>query len=166
LILFNRDIKTTPVSQIALISGSMRLIDIRMLKEMWKPIFKLATAGTAKNKKLDDVMVDVISKLPHALQMSLFTGTEEAWSTLSPEHMTINPDDIALKHGSSVAGDWMLLGVVDAQPEEDIQKPVHSSRDLENGMLQVLTGIREFFGRPCSAYGITPIAIFRPIRKL
>ena len=111
-------------------------------------------------------MADILAKLPHALQMSLFADTVEIWSTLNPEHMTVNPDDLAFKHGANVAGEWKVLGVVDARPDdESVNEMPSSSREIENGMFLILNTIREFFGRPSTAFGITPVAIFRPIRK-
>jgi hypothetical protein len=168
-----RDIKATPIGQIALVKGKLRLVDIRMLKDMWKTIMQLAlhqnsakNKAATKNRKENEAMADLLAKLPHALQMSLFFDGIEIWSTLNPEHMTVNPDDLAFKHGANVAGEWMILGVIDAHPDDEISDDMpSSSRDLENGMFQVLNAIREFFGRSQSAYGATPIAIFRSVKK-
>lgn len=168
------DILSANLSHLVLVTGGLEIIDIRMLKEMW-PLFsdEVVKGASPSKKNLAEArrevtkMIGLLSKLPHALQMSI-TGDDfgEAWSTLDPAGLTINSDDFAFKHGASIAGTWHVIGVLDAKPDSGAERaPLVGQSDLKNGMLGIMTMMRTFFGRPSTAFGITPLAIFRPIRK-
>ena len=81
--------------------------------------------------------------------------------------MTINPADLAFKHGPTIPGEWLALGVLDGRPnslQEAFEGAVaHVKSPIQLGMVQVLHGLREAFGRGESDYAITPLAIYRPV---
>lgn len=177
------------IGGLVLIKGRLRLLDIRTLQHLWQPmvdVLKRQLDEDAKPLKRTDpaarlaldridaqktelkLVGEVLPKLPHALQITLSSDDGAAWSTLAPEHMTINPDDLALKHGANIAGEWFALAVLDAIPDQPGSTEYGSNgsmRGLEVGLAQMLSGLRDLYGRPPDTYGITPVAIFRPIRK-
>lgn len=172
-----RDLPSATLGQIVLFGGRIQIIDLRMVQELWEPIIAMqakgeqAAAKTPQARKAaaaqvenNKSMIKIVSKLPHTMQMRAFNGDMQLWSTLNPSALTINGEDLAFKHGASIPGDWIVLGILDAKPDvsEDFALPNNLS-ELESGMLQMMMGLRVFFGRNDADYGITPIAIFRPV---
>lgn len=168
-------IAETQLGGLTRVAGKLEIFDIRMLRAMWpfiaKQISKSATGNMqAKQlaKKEAEEMADLLAKLPHVIQMSIYGSIYGgAWATLDPQYMTLNTDDFAFKHGSSIAGEWHVIGVLDAKPDQDEPEANFPLMDnqLRNGMILMTNALREMFGRPASFYGLTPIAIFRPIRR-
>jgi hypothetical protein len=173
----HRSLASAPLAQLVLVQGTLRLLDIRMLRGLWKPIMALVAAAQKKgrgpttiDRRTFDQLADMIAGLPHALQMTFSSEEGEAWSTLDPAHMTINPDDLALKHGADVSGRWHMIAIVDAKPEEsqyDLTNvpPSTAPRELEQAMGHLLNLLRAQFGRAPNAFGVTPVAIFRALEK-
>jgi len=171
-----REIENTAIGQMLLCSGSISFQDIRMMRDLWEPIMKLSLSqGSSQNKKGSqrnkqkqeaDILKTLLSALPHALLMTLFSQNESLWSSLDEEHLTMNSDDITLKHGSNFAGKWYVLGILDAKPDNKMESlPVSRvvNNELFDGMVEMASAIRKFLGRPMESYGITPVAIFRTV---
>jgi hypothetical protein len=177
-----KDIANTAIGQLLLCSGSITFQDIRMMRNLWDPIMKLlVNQGQSlgqgnKNKnhnlktqlKEAELMKDILSGLPHALLMTLFSGDQSLWSSLEEDHLKINSDDITLKHGANFAGEWHVLSILDAKPDHEIEQ-IHPAptaiNGLFSGMVDVLSNVRQLLGRPADAYGITPLAIFRTVSR-
>jgi len=146
---------------------------------MGSPVMKLVIhqetnqSGNKSNKALlqnktkeADMIKSIISALPHALLMTLFSDGKSLWSSLEEEHLKINSDDITLKHGATFAGHWYVLVVLDAKPDDEMEQSAFAlttGNGLFEGMVGMLSAIRTFLGRPADAYGITPVAIFRTV---
>ncbi|KVE80374.1 hypothetical protein [Burkholderia vietnamiensis] len=175
----HRDLATTPIGGLFLVPGEMSIIDIRMLKELWPDIGemvlrdeinaqnlapKLKQRALSEGKKSYETVAKVLKNLPHAIQATFISSGELLWSTLRSESMLINPDDLALKHGALIPGEWHVLGVLDAQPGETGALLHDCSSALDEAMVQMLAALRGLMGRPTAAYGVTPIAIFRAVR--
>lgn len=176
----SKDVATANLGQLVLIRGRLQIVDLRMAQELWEPILSLQ-AGQMKSeaktpserksalKHAEDSkqQIKLISKLPHTMQMRLLNPEFQAWSTLKPSALTINSEDLAFKHGASMPGEWLTLAVLDARPSDDDDFVVPERLgDVESGMLQMLLGLRMFFGRHTLDYGVTPIAIFRAIHPM
>lgn len=172
-----RKLSSVPTGKIVLIKGTIAVLDIKMMKEMWAPMKDLVVGEaktTHKNKtelaitrSLYDSIGGVLSKLPECVQLFIKTEEEElAWTTLLPQNLTINPDDLGLKYGANIEGEWHLLGILDARPDNGVsESKMNINLDMFTGTMQLMNGIRSSFGRPNSAYGVCPIAIFRAIHK-
>jgi hypothetical protein len=171
-------INDTGMGQLLLCSGTLAFQDIRMMRNLWDPVMKLVInqqtgqGGNKNNKSLlqnktkeAEMIKSIISALPHALLMTLMSEGKSLWSSLEEEHLKINSDDITLKHGAHFAGQWHVLGILDAKPDDeaDYSAIPPTGNGLFTGMVEILLAIREFLGRPTNAYGITPIAIFRTV---
>jgi len=171
------------IGNLVLTKGSLSVFDIRILKEMWSHLTDMAaqqeTAAIANIKERQKVFAEkkkeaqrtaeIISKVPHSIQGTFVTDEGDAWFTLQPEYMRINPEDLVFKHGCDLEGEWHVLGIVDALPD-NLSTPSSAVRsvssDLEDGMRTMLAAIRHFLGRPPHRYGITPLMIFRTMRKV
>jgi hypothetical protein len=172
-------INDTAMGQLLLCSGTITFQDIRMMRNLWDPVMKLVISqeagqgGNKQNKALlnnktkeAEMMKSIISALPHALLMTLMSEGKSLWSSLEEEHLKINSDDITLKHGATFAGQWHVLGILDAKPDDEMEQsaiPPTAGNGLFEGMVGMLSAIRIFLGRPTNAYGITPVAIFRTV---
>ncbi len=112
-------------------------------------------------------LVEVVEQLPHTLQLRIRSGQNSCWGTLAPEQMTINPADLAFKHGAAIPGKWKVLGLLDAKPSNSeidyMMEVAHAQGPVMPGMLQMLMGLRQMFGRVDTDYGITPLAIYRTV---
>lgn len=169
------------IGTLVLIKGQLSIFDLRLLREMWQfmgdLLAKEQTSHIAKEldrqkqaarvKKEMDSLAQMIAKIPHAVQGTFANDDGAAWFTLKPEFMLINPEDITFKHGCDLDGEWHMLGIIDALPvtaEVAPRRPVIES-DVEAGFRTMLVAIRAGFGRPPARHGITPIMIFRTLRK-
>jgi hypothetical protein len=84
------------------------------------------------------------------------------WASIRPEHLTINSEDMTMKYGSVMDGLWHVVGIVDA----NLGKPndPHPVNPMIDGAITALAAIREQVGRPQDHFGLTPIAIYSPIK--
>jgi hypothetical protein len=173
--LVHRDITKANYGQMVLVKGAIQLIDLRMLQNLWGLIVnhtlgelpastpahkkaKQAAAAEAKN------MAELVSKLPHSLQFKMNGENASVWSTLQPEHMIINPFDFAMKHGASIKGEWHMLAVVDAKPNDvEDDTMFNSPSPIEAGFLVMISQLKVLMGRQDGDYGVTPVAVFRKI---
>lgn len=171
-----KSISATAMGQLLLCSGTITFHDIRMMRDLWDPIMKMFFSQQAdqavsrqdkdqlKNKTKEfESIKSILTALPHALLMTLFSDGESLWSSLEEEHLKINSDDITLKHGANFAGQWHVLGILDAKPDNGLTVFPTTGNELFDGMAEMLTMIRAILGRPANAYGITPVAIFRTV---
>ena len=83
--------------------------------------------------------------------------------TINRDFLTINPDDMFLKYGGKIPGEWFVVGLIDALPEEhennnNLNFPINP---LKDGISEMLNAIKALAGRGDDSYGITPLVIFR-----
>jgi len=120
----------------------------------------------------------LIGLLPHAVQTRVAVdGTNQmVWTSLREDALVVSSADLTLKHGIAIAGVWNMLGVLDALPDKDAngcltesgESSIEWSSTLADSpfgamMNQLLPVLRPMLGRPFSAYGMTPLMIFREI---
>jgi hypothetical protein len=67
-----------------------------------------------------------------------------------------------MKFGAVVDGLWTVVGIVDGKIG-DAPKPLSISPILD-GVVTAMSALREAIGRPKDHWGITPIAIYAPLR--
>ena len=117
----------------------------------------------------------LLGMLPHTVQARLrVNGDEVVWCSLREDGLVVSASDLTLKHGATVSGRWNMLGVLDALPDGN---EADKSTGLEafgvgdpfgpspfgDLMLTMTPAVRGLLGRPSSAYGMTPLMIFREI---
>jgi hypothetical protein len=171
-------ISNSPIGSLVLTKGRASIFDVRILKEMWTFIAEKSAhdetahiqnhtqrAKEKAAKKLEnDINAQIVSRIPHSVQGTFVTDEGDAWFTLQPEFMRMDPADIVFKHGCDLPGEWHVLSILDALPDSDgddsgIANQVNT--ELESAFRTMLQMLRITFGRPTNRYGITPIMIFR-----
>lgn len=174
--LIKRSLAEASLGELVLFSGFVNIIDLGIAKDLWEPVLALEqikeeqpkTSAQRKRfqitKTQTKAVIDIVKKLPHSVQLRVFNGDEQAWSTLRREFLTVNSEDFPLKYGPSIEGTWHCLAVLDAKPsadeDEGIKLPEGAS-EMEIGMWNLFLQMRVMLGRRFTDYGITPIAVFR-----
>ncbi|WP_432481676.1 DUF6414 family protein [Moraxella sp. ZY200743] len=171
----SRELGKKTAGNLVLLKGALSITDIETLKNLLEPTFCVAAEEEFKHlygekkkqaikKKIDDSKptVQLIKAIPYALEARLKVGKDMVWMTLNREEMVGNPHDINLKHGKVLFGEYYVLGVLDAIPNDDM------NIDMDTGsfgdvILELSQSLKETMGRNENSYGITPIAIFRVI---
>lgn len=170
------------MGSLVLVKGSISIFDIRILKEVWSFMADFVANGATNHiqnvkdrqraaaaaKKEFEQIASIISRMPHSLQGNLTIDSAAAWFTLKPDFMLVSPEDLTFKHGSDLKGEWHVLGIVDALPDQAVSEASssqHPATELETAMRTMLEGLRGMFGRPSERFGLTPIMIFRTIKK-
>lgn len=176
-------ISATPLGRIFLCSGSIEILDINTLDGLWEPAFDMfkqqsheemkGQPGAKGGRKQAQTQLDrygkavlgIIKGLPNSIHMRFRSGDTKAWSTLSPEHMMINPADIILKHGEMIPGEWQVLGIMDAEVGHQAESSDSDGQSMVSGIKEMIGIVLREFGRPADSYGFTPIAVFRDTSK-
>lgn len=200
-----RQIADASIGQIVLLSGHLALFDLSTLKTVWSiKEFQQAMIAAAQNpsttapalplnrherrklqnnpavsdeEKAQRAALELLPSLPHAVQACVFDDSDLAvWCSLREEALATPASDLLLKHGCRVAGQWSMIGILDAYPEEGPNaaddaslEPIYQALAAKHlGGLGALIGgiappIRQMLGRPATAYGMTPILIFREV---
>lgn len=105
------------------------------------------------------------------------------WSVLNADGLVASPSDFLLKHGVNIPGQWYILGVIDATPNDEeipaeeavqVAEDAIPDGDIEGiqtiatkgmgGFLdEIAPMIRLMFGRRDTQYGLTTLLIFRRV---
>ena len=172
-----RELNSDNLGGLVLLSGRLGILDISLLKDMMDVMFKQAAeekasleSNTSKRKKVyeqelkaNQPIADVLKRIPYSLEARLLVGCDEIWMTLNRDEIIGNAYEINFKHGDFLSGDYYVLGVLDATPNDDYENPIHLG-ELKIAMSAMLQELKKLMGRPNSCYGMTPIAIFRTIK--
>ncbi len=197
-----RDIDGARFGQLVLLKGNLGIIDLRLFTKMWekpqlrsllksglglpandgkksyksKPEAKISTAQLNEF----DIIMDLIGEMPHAIQSRLIVQESEnkVWSTLSEDAIVGSAADLFLKHGTAIVGEWAVLGILDARPEQNLngsetpdgRQANEASRHFADTPFAEILGriepfVRPMLGRPYQDYGLTPLIIFRRVES-
>lgn len=169
-----------------LCKGKMRIFDISVFQksvpfiakmmEMEQPKLPPKAKKTSFNAEDQFIapgvtfgmMKEVLNIVPNTLQVDFINeAAQTIWMTINRDYLTINPDDMVLKYGSSLPGEWYVIGFIDALPEiEEDMMDAYSfePNPMKDGITGMLSGIRDLAGRSSNSYGMTPLVIFRKIQ--
>jgi hypothetical protein len=154
---------------IVLIDGFLRVIDYASMKDLWEPGMKMAMRNLPKGQKGPNMktseIIDLMKALPRSIHAQFLTSDGFLWSSLRPSDLVIPADDLTLKHGGAISGQWKILYILDAWPDKGAPPDVTgwSGGELTSGVLNAIHGIRITMGRPPGWFGVTPLMIFRAI---
>ena len=121
-----------------------------------------------------ELLVSLLSIFPHSIQARMIAANVNVWSTLDADSIVGKSGDLILKHGTLIGGEWSMLGVLDAFPY-DPEFKLESGEDEGDMFARIAeTGVgalaarlapaaRAVMGRPPSAFGMTPLLIFRDV---
>lgn len=174
-----RDLVPENLGSLILLKGALSIDDIETTKNLMKPSFDLAmdlmpTNESSQQKeqmaKIMKPLVDFLEHIPFSLSCNLYVQKDDSslvdvWMSLSRDGMSSNIHDISFKHGTKLAGQWYVLGILDAIPNQyDENKWTMPDREGFDQFKSALSNVMKLFGRNDNAYGITPVAIFREIK--
>lgn len=155
--MIHRDLTSTPIGGVVLVSGRLKVIDLGLIKGMWQlPTFRklmlkgmkigveVAAQGASRQvqraqdrRKAEpelsieedtaNLMLEIMPILPHSLNVTVSDARGQVWATLKEEHIVGSGSDLVLKHGVSVPGDWHMLGILDAKPDLGGQADIESN---------------------------------------
>lgn len=206
--LLHRELDSARIGQIVLFSGELSLFDLGVLRRMWElpAIRKMIVSATGNQQAADqpavnrherrkqsasdkakkdglpseaEMALELLTILPHAVQAAVSTDFESVWASLREENLTISPADLLMKHGLTIAGEWNVVGILDALPDGIDYQPTDGEFPL-SALKQMVAGsklgffgfsiaphlvppIRHLLGRPNTSYGFTPLLLFREI---
>ena len=154
---------------IAQIKGSLSISDISLVKLMWETVSEQALQSIHQSQKKIKRQEftrtgQVVKDLPDTVQAVVRSGNYAFWSLLDNKDPTFSTHAVSLKYGSQIQGEWYLIGILDAMP--DASSEATQDHDIKSPLEQfgeVSDNLRTIIGRPSEFYGVTPLAIFRPI---
>lgn len=188
--LLERDLTRARLGQMVLATGSLTISDLAMMQSAWKlpTVQKLMKTGAdasppnrqqrrAAERSVQstepnhvELVIDLLSILPHAVQARLRDSRGEVWCSLSQASMVSLPSDLLLKHGTDIPGEWSMLGILDAHPDplSDPDRPAQVTDGVPTNLIATLITslvpvVRGMLGRPTNAFGVTPLLIFRKV---
>lgn len=191
--LLRRELAGSRISQFVLAKGELNVVDLTLVKRMWdlptigqlggevqssesnrherRAKQRVAPPNTRPTEQ--QVGFDLLKVIPHSIQASIVSDQGSVWSTLREDSLIVAASDLFLKHGKTIPGQWHMLGIVDALPTEELAPepptPEQSAIGILGGLGYILDAIGPFarllLGRPASAYGMTPLLIFRKVES-
>jgi hypothetical protein len=198
--LIRRDIEEASIGQFVLVKGALIIADLQMLHPLWgMPAiqnFMLASHDAnqeasqgsrserrqahAKQRQQPsqkrmpsevELVMALLPHMPHAGHIHIVSDDFAVWAPVAEGAMVTPMADLVLKHGPKVAGEWSLLGILDALPfrteeamtEMEIIRTGMISENVSKVALQLAPYIRQAFGRPLLSYGMTPLLLFREV---
>lgn len=178
------------LGKLVLIKGKILFLDYKQLCSVATPTLEfylkfIASDEERKQQKQDKSMdrvkelMKVIEGYPIQLQAYLQTTSpigsdNHVWMSLEQSNLNNNHFDTAFKYNICSEEDFYVLGVFDAQPDDQVDsqmagkidgfsKKLRSFNDVNDFLLSILSMYREIAGRPKECYGVTPVAIFRQL---
>lgn len=177
-----RDLTPENLGSIVLSKGYLNITDIEVMKGLIDPTLKftidsMPNTTSAHKKKREDFeklmkpLTEFLKNVPFALSCNLFVPKDpgnlldQVWMSLSREDMTSIIHDINFKHGEKLAGEWYVLGILDAIPDSlNVSNIVLPDIGEMEQFKKAMSEMMKMFGKDKEAYGMTPIAIFRVLK--
>ena len=107
--------------------------------------------------------LEILKEVPHLLYMTFLAMPNfRFWAAAQPDYLTISSDALIMKFGAIIDGLWTVVGIVDGRIG-DVPPPLPINPILDS-VITAMSGLREAIGRPKDHWGLTPIAIYAPLR--
>jgi hypothetical protein len=196
--LIERDIHAARIGQFVLASGALQIVDLTLMRTACeKPnVRSLIAQGSNTTEaapvlsrqqrrhqerkgpspstqkaapSASEVGAELIPLLPHAIQATLRGATFRVWSSFVEANVVGVASDLVLKHGLSVPGEWHMLGVLDALPDDEVttldQPEAFERTGTAIGALAAMFGsiARQIAARPAGTFGVTPLLVLRNV---
>jgi hypothetical protein len=124
-----------------------------------------------EKKRLASVIRGFLQSMPLGIGFVLVTPECHFWFNVKREYLTLQDLDIPLKFPVHISGNWEVLGIVDALPNDHVEGIQHVIDRSIDGLLppmavhffQLIGTITGQFGRPVQAWGLNPLSVFRDI---
>lgn len=198
--LIQRDLSAATFGQFVLAKGTLSVLDLASWKDTWalpaiqskiregveeetpEPVGnrqqRKAAQGRAQSRKPVsdmDIVLEMLPGMPHSVQGHIRGPGGSVWFTLNEEFMAATGGELVLRAGTTLPGEWHILGILDGQPDtttfeglaamgaDDLFPPGISDSVIGNVVSQFAPLFRFMLGRPASSYGVTPLLIFREV---
>lgn len=181
--LLKENVEEARIGEIITSSGTLSILETTLQhriygEESLRDIFlersekRFAEEGNEWSKESALVVMKMIEALPSQVHAILATENYAIWSSLRPESMTTPASELNMKYGVTLDGSWKVLGIKDASPSKSPERDqknaenlarIYQDAKLVGEAINLITGLRGYMGRPYSAYGITPIMIYRDV---
>jgi hypothetical protein len=179
--LIKADLGGTGIGQFVIATGAISVFDLATVSKIWalpslrNQINAQSPGGGNKRGKPSEFntavfALEMVSLMPHGIQVYMDSAKRTIWGSLRAEAMIVPPNDLFLKHGRIIAGQWTLVGILDAKPDTGAGMDGDPNLDvniLTHGFTSVLAALgpmaRHLLGRPNHAFGVTPLLIFRKV---
>lgn len=197
--MIQRDITEARMGQIVLVTGSLIIADMKMLQSVWslpgvqkviaasvepdadaedEPVNRQQRRAKGSSKPVEpavpdavQMVMDILPHLPHSGHLHIVTDDLAVWAAADEASIVGQMSDLILKHGAKVAGQWSMLGILDAMPfdEDEMLTGMEMIRtgmtgeSIANAALTLAPTIRQALGRPLLSYGMTPLLVFREV---
>lgn len=181
-----RELRTASLGQLVLIEGTAVLVDTQTHQQLYQtPAARdlslrnaqavAQAAGQPFDEQTHHFEVEVLAGMSRQVQLHLLSKEGWTWSTLRPEGLITPASELGLNHGAVINGDWHMVGIKDAAPENSYelmqtQQRVLNERFAGNPFYREIVTVnlelRKAMGRPVDSYGITPLLIFRAIQPV
>jgi hypothetical protein len=182
---FAVSLATARLGSLVKFEGCLQFLDMRLMKTLWEPVAEaLHQSETEAHSRphpsrkqrreskqpmpqATKLGLTVIKEMPHPFHMTFLARENDTifrlWAAMKPEYLTISSDDLVMKFGAAIDGIWTVVGIVDARVG-DSPAILETGNSLIDGIATALAGVRQVIGRPKDHWGVTPIAIYTPIR--
>ncbi|MEQ1930330.1 MAG: hypothetical protein ABL957_07325 [Parvularculaceae bacterium] len=162
--IINREPREWRFGTIALFTGQVHLADISSVHGSWDAILE---AGSGLEGSALVEAKALLGNMPPSVHGIFHKNSAKVWCNLLRENWVTPPSGITLSHGSHVAGDWSVLGTVDALASENVDKDYQPpvSGALYDVFRKVADGLREMMGRPDGCFGLSPLLVFRQVTR-
>ena len=170
------DIRTARIGDFVDVSGVLNITDISIANKMIEipAINNMMKAQSVKlpgtDMQITDFVLPMLSILPQSIHANLIAGENQIWSVLAEDNLSISASSLFLKHGTKVQGQWRMLGILDALPDDTASDGsstklyVPSQFNLTSVVESVGPLARTLLGRPATSFGMTPLMIYREVR--
>jgi hypothetical protein len=178
----------TTVGSLIRIHGRLSLVDLRVMRDLWGPMMKMMTSTQKGQKKsapggIAPANIAEFAKfVPHPLVVQLITSDKpedepysvgpeslNAWGVLATEHVIGDSATFSLMNGGFLPSEYTMIAVLDvgSTPDAPFVDPfsAFSPTNTFEMMLQMQQFLRNMFGRPNYANGVTPLAIYRTLTR-
>ena len=165
--------------------GVLSLVHTELLQDLYRsssvrPVLTKRARANAKqkgetfNEDIAKVEMEALNHLPPQIQMHLFRGEGyRLWATLRPDGLVTPATELAVKHGNLIPGEWVVIGIVDALPydasssaeTQELLIGRFKGQPFLQEAVQMSDGIRAAYGRAADSLGITPLLIFRELKR-
>ncbi len=164
-------------------NGVLTLLNTELLQQLYKSdhlrnvtIKRAKAAQKAEGNQFDldsaKVELEAMTAMDQHVQMHMFRGDDfRLWSTLAGNSLVTPASELSMKHGNIIAGNWTVIGILDALPWDpesaaDTQARLlnrFSGQNFLKEAIQINDGIKAAYGRASDTVGVTTLAIFREI---
>jgi hypothetical protein len=177
-----------PVGSIVRVHGALQTVDLRLLKDLWTPMTRMM--GQQQNKTKTKTgspeikpaqIADLAKVLPHPIVAQVVTSSApegepfivgekslNAWGFLNPEHIVGDATTFALMNGGFHVGDYTMVAILDVGSAPDAPTFDFSAINPTNTFemaLAIQQLLRTSFGRPNYANGVTPLLVYRSLKR-